>query len=117
MRPDVDLAQFKRWYSQAGTPVVTAAGKFDAALATYTLEFTQHTPATPGQPSKSPLHIPMAVGWVGRDGRDMPLRLAGEAAPGAGTRVLHLREETQAFRFVDVPRGRCRRCCAVSPRR
>ncbi len=99
----VDLAQFKRWYGQAGTPVVTAAGVFDAAACTYTLELTQRTPATPGQPSKSPLHIPVAAGLVGRDGRDMPLKLAGETEPGAGTRVLHLREETQSFHFVDVP--------------
>ena len=83
--------------------MVTATGKFDAALSTYTLEFTQHTPATPGQSRKLPLHIPLAVGLVGPDGRDLPLRQDGEAAAGAGTRVLHLREAAQSFRFIDVP--------------
>ena len=69
----VDLDQFRRWYSQAGTPVVTVRGAYDAADRTYALHVTQHLPATPGQPSKLPLHIPLAVGLVGPDGRDMPL--------------------------------------------
>jgi len=99
----VDLAQFKRWYSQAGTPKVSVAGTFDAARHTYTLEITQHTPGTPGQASKLPLHIPLAVGLIGPDGRDIPLKLAGEDAPGGNTRVLHVRQPTQSFRFVDVP--------------
>ena len=99
----VNLTQFRLWYSQAGTPVVTATATFDAAHSTYTLEITQHTPATPGQSSKLPLHIPLAVGLVGPDGRDIPLKLDGEAASGGGTRVLHLQQRTQSFRFVDVP--------------
>ncbi len=99
----VDMAQFKRWYSQAGTPVVKATGHYDAAHATYTLEVSQQTPATPGQPTKLPLHIPFAVGLVGPDGRDIPLRLEGEAAPAGRTRVLHLQQQAQTFRFVAVP--------------
>jgi aminopeptidase N len=99
----VDMTQFKRWYSQAGTPVVKAAGHYDAAHSTYTLEVSQQTPATPGQPTKQPLHIPFAVGLVGPDGRDIPLRLEGEAAAADGTRVLHLQQPSQTFRFVAVP--------------
>ena len=98
----VDFTQFRRWYSQAGTPVVTARATFDAAHATCTLEFVQRTPATPGQPSKLPLHIPIAIGLVGPDGRDIPLRMDGEAEAGSGTRVLHLQQQSQSFRFIDV---------------
>src|SRR4030095_9308564 len=57
----VDLSQFRRWYSQAGTPEVSVRAAFDAAAATYTLEVAQRTPPTPGQPDKLPLHIPFAV--------------------------------------------------------
>ncbi len=99
----VDLAQFKRWYSQAGTPVVTAQGHYDATQSTYTLQLSQRTPDTPGQSAKLPLHIPMAVGLVGPDGRDLPLRLEGEPAAVGGTRVLHLQQQAQTFRFVAVP--------------
>ncbi|HQR12193.1 MAG TPA: aminopeptidase N [Casimicrobiaceae bacterium] len=98
----IDLGQFKLWYSQAGTPVVTVKAAFDAAGRTYTLELAQNTPATPGQPSKLPMHIPVAVGLIGPDGRDIPLRLDGEAAAGECTRVLHLQQQRQSFRFVDV---------------
>ena len=98
-----DLAQFRRWYAQAGTPVVTARGRHDPVLGTYTLEVEQHTPPTPGQPVKTPFHIPLAVGLVGPDGRDLPLTLDGERSPGATTRVLDLTRSAQSFHFVDVP--------------
>jgi aminopeptidase N len=72
-----DLTQFMRWYSQAGTPQVTVAGRFDAAAKTYTLEAKQSVPPTPGQPTKQPMVIPLALGLVGKDGRDLPLAGAG----------------------------------------
>ena len=72
-----DLAQFRRWYDQAGTPVLTVRGEHDAAAGTYTLSISQHTPPTPGQPEKAPRHIPFAVGLVGPDGSDLPRRLLG----------------------------------------
>ena len=99
----VDLDQFRLWYSQAGTPVVSAAGQFDATTSTYALKVSQRTPPTPGQPVKLPFHIPLAVGLVGPDGRDLPLRLEGEAAATGATCILHLRQPSQTFRFVDVP--------------
>ncbi|HEY1328951.1 MAG TPA: aminopeptidase N [Casimicrobiaceae bacterium] len=98
----VDLAQFRRWYAQAGTPVVSARGRYDARNRTYVLELAQRTASTPGQPRKLPFHVPVNVGLVGPDGRDLPLRLAGEAAPVHGTRVLSLTQASQTFRFVDV---------------
>jgi aminopeptidase N len=101
----ISLTQFRRWYSQAGTPEVTVATSFDAASSTYTLDISQHTPPTPGQPDKLPLHIPFAVGLVDADGRDIPLRLDGEAAPVGTTRVLELTRARQSFRFagIDAP--------------
>jgi aminopeptidase N len=98
-----DLSQFRRWYAQAGTPVVTVRGRHDPVLGTYTLEVEQQTAATPGQPVKAPFHIPLAVGLVGPDGRDMPLTQDGEPAPGPTTRVLQLKRARETFHFVDVP--------------
>jgi len=83
--------------------VVTASGSFDAAQSTYTLDVSQNIPATPGQPSKLPLHIPLALGLVGPDGCDLPLKLVGEATASGGTRLLHLQQQAQTFRFIDVP--------------
>jgi aminopeptidase N len=98
----VDLAQFRRWYAQAGTPEIIVRGTHDAATQTYRLDVEQRTPPTPGQADKPPLHIPFAVGLVDAEGRDIPLRLAGEAAPVGTTRVLELREARATFRFAGI---------------
>jgi len=99
----IDLNQFRRWYAQAGTPVLECADSFDAETGTYTLEVRQHTPATPGQPKKLPLHIPFALGLLDADGSDLPLRLAGETKPPApGTRMLALRDPVEFFSFTGL---------------
>ena len=106
----VDLDQFERWYSQAGTPVLETRGGHDADAKTYTLEIRQSCPPTTGQPDKLPFHVPIAVGLVDPQGHDLPLRLAGEddafdrTDPKTGeiTRVLELREASRTFVFQDV---------------
>jgi aminopeptidase N len=96
------LAQFRRWYDQAGTPVLEVSGRHDAQARRFILEVRQSTPPTPGQQGKLPLHIPFAVGLVGADGRDLLLRLEGEAAPSGSHRVLSLRRAAERFVFEDV---------------
>jgi aminopeptidase N len=71
-----DMTQFMRWYSQAGTPEVTVAGRFDQMRRNYTLECKQQVPPTPGQPNKDPMVIPLSLGLVGKDGNDIPLALS-----------------------------------------
>jgi len=99
-----DLKQFARWYAQAGTPRVSVASSFDAGTRTFTLTMTQSCPPTPGQADKESFHIPMAIGLVGPDGRDLPLQLEGDA-DRATTRVLALTQAAQTFCFgnVDAP--------------
>ncbi len=100
---DVDLGQFRRWYSQAGTPVLECHGEHDAPSGRFTLTVRQTCAPTPGQREKLPFHIPLAVGLVGADGADIPLRLEGEAAASGTTRILDVRAPEQRFVFVDVP--------------
>ena len=98
-----DLGQFERWYSQAGTPRVAVATHYDAATRTYDITLTQSCPPTPGQPKKLPFHIPVAVGLLDAAGRDLPLRLEGDAGDGAPTTlVLELTKAQQTFRFTQV---------------
>ncbi len=109
-----DFAQFERWYSQAGTPRVSARSHFDEAAGTWTLELEQSCPPTPGQPDKLPMHIPVAVGLLDADGSDLPLRLAGvgsepaaddsEVRAAPSTRVLELTESRQTFTFTGIER-------------
>ncbi|MCC7079994.1 MAG: aminopeptidase N [Burkholderiales bacterium] len=99
----IDLTQFKRWYDQAGTPVVDVEGEYDPAARRYTLTLAQSCPPTPGQPDKQPLHIPLALGLIGPHGDEYPLRLEGEAEAGAATRVLSLTEPRSRYTFIDIP--------------
>jgi aminopeptidase N len=98
----VDLAGFARWYAQAGTPEITLADRYDAASRSYELEVAQVVPPTPGQPEKAAMPVPLAIGLIGPNGAELPIRLEGEAAAGAGTRVLLCERACQTFRFVDV---------------
>jgi len=99
----VDLAQFRHWYAQAGTPQVDVRGRYDQAARTYTLDVEQSAPSVNGGTRRRPpLHIPLAIGLVGPDGKDMPLRLAGESGAGATTRVLEIRNGVERYEFVDV---------------
>ena len=98
----VDLDRFMAWYSQSGTPRVRAEGSYDADARRYVLELSQHTPPTADQDVKQPLHIPVAVGLIGPDGQDLPLRLEGEGHDGGSTRVLELTEGRQRFVFDTV---------------
>ena len=59
------LPEFKRWYSQAGTPRVTARGRYDAPSRSYTLSLEQHCAPSADQPTKLPFLIPVAMGLVG----------------------------------------------------
>jgi aminopeptidase N len=65
----VDLSAFARWWSQAGTPRVRVAEAWEDGR--YTLVFSQSTPPTPGQPEKAPVVIPVRLGLLGADGREL----------------------------------------------
>ena len=96
-----DLDQFRLWYSQAGTPELQVTGEYDAAARTYALTVRQTVPATPGQPDKKPMHIPLAIGLLARDGSALPLAMGGDRdAPE--TRVLDVRAESQTFVFAGI---------------
>ncbi|WP_455231815.1 aminopeptidase N [Geopseudomonas aromaticivorans] len=98
----VDLAQFKRWYTQSGTPRLAVEEAYDPVAHTYSLTFRQSCPATPGQAEKQPFVIPVAMGLLDAHGNELPLRLAGEAAADGTSRVLAVSEAEQRFTFVDV---------------
>src|SRR6266540_855363 len=95
-----DLTQFMLWYSQAGTPEVVATGSYDARAKSYRLELAQSIPPTPGQPSKQPMVVPLAVSLVGREGRDLPLKLDDGRTVERG--VLTLTKSVETFVFADV---------------
>ncbi|MES3012286.1 MAG: DUF3458 domain-containing protein, partial [Pseudomonadota bacterium] len=99
------LPQFKRWYAQAGTPRLTARGRYDAPSRTYTLGVEQSASGF-GDTTHEPFVIPLAIGLIGRDGTALPVQLEDEPAassPHAATeRVLVLDEARSFYTFVNV---------------
>lgn len=87
-----DLEQFKCWYAQAGTPVLKVRDEYDAERAEYTLHFSQHTPDTPGQTGKLPLHIPLKLGLLDEQGKDLPL----------DNDLLSIQQAEQSFTFGGI---------------
>ncbi|MCK5913752.1 MAG: DUF3458 domain-containing protein, partial [Desulfuromusa sp.] len=98
----IDLATFKRWYSQAGTPQLQIQQSYNVEQQSLTLEISQTCLPTPGQKEKQPFHIPVAIGLLDATGKDIPLQLSGETAPGVSTRILELTQQTQKFTFVGI---------------
>src|SRR5690606_29430895 len=100
-----DFTQFKRWYTQAGTPRLEVSDHYDEELQEYQLRFRQSCPPTPECADKQPFHIPVALGLLG-DAGDLRLQLKGEA-PNADTddnthRVIEVTEREQCFVFTGV---------------
>ncbi|KWV94764.1 aminopeptidase N [Erythrobacter sp. AP23] len=82
----LDLAQFRRWYSQAGTPKV--AVELDHEGDTARLALTQTVPPTPGQPDKAPMPIPLKLALIDR-----------KSGTHSGERLVVLDKDTAEFTF------------------
>ncbi|XOF34208.1 MAG: aminopeptidase N [Candidatus Electrothrix sp. YB6] len=97
-----DLGRFRHWYSQAGTPELTVAQKYNAEKQEYTLTISQSCPSTPEQESadKQLFFMPVKIGLLDRHGQDMPLQLQHGEQPENGVFILHQAE--QQFRFRGI---------------
>ncbi|MFA7525769.1 MAG: aminopeptidase N, partial [Acidithiobacillus sp.] len=94
-----DLSGFRRWYGQAGTPILRATGSYDPARHSYTLTLHQETPATPGQPVKEAVPIPVRMALLNTQGQRVPLEVVG----GASETVLLLEQSEQSWNFANLP--------------
>ncbi len=95
----VELAQFRRWYSQAGTPLLTAEQHYDAGAQQLRLTIKQSCPPTPNQPIKQPLHIPVKLGLLNADGSIAPVHYNGRSQNEV---TLSLTESEQTFTFEQL---------------
>jgi aminopeptidase N len=86
------LPQFKRWYSQAGTPRVQATGNYNISNRSYTLTLSQSCPNTPDQHQKDPFVIPIKMGLLNQEGQALP----------AHEKTLVLSEASQTFVFENI---------------
>ncbi|HET6631791.1 MAG TPA: aminopeptidase N [Rhodanobacteraceae bacterium] len=99
---ELDLGAYLAWYGQAGTPRVRVHAEHDAASQRLTLQLSQHTPPTPGQPDKAPLPIPIDMALFTPAGGRLPLHVEGEARPRNGDGVVELRAARQDVVLLGV---------------
>ncbi|WP_372762105.1 DUF3458 domain-containing protein, partial [Pseudoalteromonas sp.] len=93
---NIDLTQFKRWYSQSGTPRLTALQTYDAATQRYSLTIEQLPPVN--QPNNATLHIPFAIELLDPEGNSIALQYNGEPVE----QVLDVTQTTQTFHFDGI---------------
>ncbi|MBX2849523.1 MAG: aminopeptidase N [Acidiferrobacterales bacterium] len=86
----IDLTQFRLWYTQSGTPSITVTQTFDMKDRSLTLEFMQDCPATPGQPDKKPFQIPVEVALIDQQGKEL------------SRKTLSLTKKQQSFVFEEL---------------
>lgn len=104
----LDLNQFMLWYKQAGTPIVKADAVHDADARTLTIELSQSIPPTPGQAKKLPHVIPVKMGLIAHDGRELKLRTpaqgedGGASAQEIATSTFILSAERRRLKLLDV---------------
>ncbi|KAI3855575.1 hypothetical protein MKX03_006613 [Papaver bracteatum] len=108
---DADFANLLHWYSQAGTPTVNVTSFYNSEAKTYSLKFSQQVPPTPGQAVKEPMLIPVAVGLLDSNGKDMPLtsvyrdgmlQVVSTDGQPAYTTVLKITKKEEEFVFVEI---------------
>ena len=123
-----DLKQFRRWYSQSGTPELHIIGTHDLETKTYSLTVQQSCPDTAGQTGfgknsknknlkphtgcsvktrrnlqKMPFHIPLSLGLLSPDGNTLELKIKGERKnSSSNSKVLEIRRELETFVFENV---------------
>ena len=98
----IDLSQFRRWYSQAGTPKLSVQQQYNSTTKTLTLTITQTCLPTPGQAEKQALHIPIKLGFLDAKGSPMQFLMQG-ATDSALEAIVELKQQQQTFIFSQLP--------------
>lgn len=87
-----DLTQFKRWYSQLGTPVITINEHFDHDKSLYSLTLMQQSPITKIQTEPLPLHIPLKLEFISQENNHIRVQPT----------MVELTQNAQTFTFSDL---------------
>jgi aminopeptidase N len=96
----IDFTQFKRWYTQAGTPLVKVEERYDAEQNQYCLTFKQSLKPTPGQPEKLPMVIPVKMALLTDNGTEYAIDCDGDFNAATGVLTLKEAETTVTFNSI-----------------
>ncbi len=96
----LDLTEFMLWYAQAGTPHLKIVDHYDHASQQLRLEIKQSIPPTPGQPAKKPMPMPLALGILDEDGKEMPLVLSDGSRLPNDVLIIDQQQQTYVFQGI-----------------
>jgi aminopeptidase N len=98
--------QFKLWYSQAGTPKVTAKTNYNPSKKEFALTLTQSSAPSPGQHHKEAFHIPLVIGLLNQNGSEIALdpkiHCQDLDKNSEGQMLIHLKKSEQTFTFLNI---------------
>ena len=92
-----DLTQFRLWYQQSGTPILSVQTHYDETRQSYQITFKQNCPDTPGQTNKKPFVIPIRLGVLDHDGMSISLNDAGYSEI-----LLEMTDETLTYTLENI---------------
>lgn len=101
---NIDLTHFKRWYTQAGTPIIKITEDYDKEKQTYKLKLQQKTPPTNNQKEKLPLHIPFKFGLLNAQGEELTINAESSLDQPRidQSTLLELTQDSQEFTFNGI---------------
>eukprot|EP00189_Rhodosorus_marinus_P000380 CAMPEP_0113960966 /NCGR_PEP_ID=MMETSP0011_2-20120614/5030_1 /TAXON_ID=101924 /ORGANISM="Rhodosorus marinus" /LENGTH=898 /DNA_ID=CAMNT_0000972521 /DNA_START=361 /DNA_END=3057 /DNA_ORIENTATION=+ /assembly_acc=CAM_ASM_000156 len=101
--PEIDLTQFRRWYSQIGTPVVSCSTVYDESKSTLALNLEQSNPQPGSEGTGEPLLIPIRMGLLDSEGLSIPVDIGDGVVEN--DKVLRLTKAKETFTLRNVPKG------------
>ena len=103
---NIDLTQFKNWYSQAGTPEVFVTESYEPETRIYSLTLEQKCDLTLSEKQenfqKQPFHIPLLIGLIDQDGKEIKIESKDVVWNSDEKPVLHLKQPKQSFKFENL---------------
>lgn len=98
----IDFHQFKRWYTQAGTPKIKVLESYQPENKLYQVTLQQSCPATPGQENKEPFHIPFIFALLDQSGNELKLNSSDIRQNSDGDYLMELKDDMQTFSFRNI---------------
>ncbi|MBF0376682.1 MAG: aminopeptidase N [Desulfamplus sp.] len=102
----IDLSQFRLWYSQSGTPIITVKRSYDEASKSLSIDLSQEIKPDRNQSIKLPMHIPVKFALISHDGKELNRCYIQDNLnnnQNNGQQILHLKKEQETFVFKDIP--------------
>ena len=98
-----DLSLFARWYSQAGTPILSIENNYDPIQKKLTLKLSQETRPTPQQAQKDPVVIPINFAIFSDTGEKLTLTSNDLTSDEIENDLIEFAQTSRKITFDNIP--------------